>query len=43
MVKLQIMEQYHWSWEDIENTPARILDLIIEKNNIDYKLQKNGK
>jgi hypothetical protein len=42
---LDIMKEYNWSYDDYMNTPQRIINLIIEKNNIDYKVLKlkNGK
>ena len=45
IVMIQIMEQMHWSYEDYMNTPERIIDLILRKSEIDYKVSKlkNGK
>ena len=40
MIMLDIMEKYGWSYDDYINTPYRIILLIIEKNNIDNKLNK---
>lgn len=37
------MEQMNWTYDDYMNTPQRIIDLIIEKNQIDYKANKYGK
>ena len=37
------MEQKGWTYDNYMNTPQRIIDLIIKKNNIDSKLTKNGK
>jgi len=34
------MEKYKWSYEDYMNTPQYIINLIIEKNEVDYKLSK---
>ena len=45
ILMIQIMEQMHWSYEDYMNTPERIIDLIIRKSEVDYKVNqlKNGK
>lgn len=37
------MEQKWWTYDDYMNTPQRIIDLIVQKNNIDSKINKNGK
>lgn len=40
---LDIMEQYNRSYEDYMNTPSYLIEIIIEKNNLDYKHSKlNG-
>jgi hypothetical protein len=41
MVALWLMEQYGRSYEQYENTPQDIIELAIEKNNIDAKLSHN--
>lgn len=40
IVMLQIMEQYHRSYKQYDETPVYIIELIIEKNNIDATLSK---
>lgn len=40
---IQIMEQYNRSYDDYMNTPAYLIEVIVEKNNLDYKLQNHGK
>jgi len=37
---IEIMREYNWSYEDYMNTPQRIINLIIEKSNIDAKFKK---
>lgn len=37
-----IMEKLWRSYDDYNNTPARIIDLILQKFNIDEKHSKNG-
>jgi len=34
------MEEYHWSYDEYMNTPQWIIDTILEKRQIDYKLNK---
>ena len=42
---IDIMERMRWSYEDYMNTPDRIIDLMIRKWEVDYKVNqfKNGK
>jgi hypothetical protein len=40
IVLLSIMEQYWRSYDDILNTPSYLIDVIIEKNQTDFKLSK---
>lgn len=37
IVMLTIMEQYSMSYQEYLDMPAYIVELMIEKNNIDYK------
>jgi hypothetical protein len=40
MIMLSIMEQYGWSYDQFQETPQRVIDLALEKNNIDAKAMK---
>lgn len=43
---INLMKEFHWTYEDYMNTPAEIIDIIVEKENIDYqynKMQNGGK
>ena len=41
MIALSLMEQYWRTYDEYENTPQEIIELAIEKNNIDAKLSHN--
>lgn len=43
IVMIQLLEKMNWSYEDYLNTPQRLIDLIIEKNNLDNKFYGNSK
>jgi len=34
------MREFGWTWEEYENTPVEVIDLILWKNEIDQKLSK---
>lgn len=40
ILMLQIMEEMGWTYKEYQETPARILDLIIQKKQIDYKTKQ---
>ena len=40
---LDIMKEYSRSYEEYMNTPAYLIELIIEKSNIDHKFSKLNK
>lgn len=42
MIMIEIMERFHWTYEEYLNTPSEIIDLIIWKSNLDNKRAKYG-
>ena len=43
IIMLSIMEQYGLSYNDYMELPAYLVEVMIEKNNIDYKNQQLNK
>ena len=42
MIMIEIMEKFHWTYDEYQNTPVEIIELIIWKNNLDSKARKYG-
>lgn len=41
IIGVVLMERFKWTWEEYENTPERIIRLILAKDGIDAKLDKH--
>lgn len=41
IIMIQLMEKFHWSYEDYMNTPTYVIDLILAKQDIDYKFKEH--
>jgi hypothetical protein len=40
IIILGIMEQFGWTYDEFLQTPSYLIDIIIEKNIIDFKISK---
>ena len=30
-VEIELMREFHWSWHELQNTPAEVVDMAIER------------